>query len=497
MEPLAGIGLAILLLIIAVVVIVGTWASRYQKVGPEEVLIISGRRRVLTTATGTQEVGFRIVRNGGTFVWPVIEKIGRMSLRVIDTEVQTQNAMSKEGVPLEVAGTALFKIASSDEGIANAAERYMGVEVEEIRQDVKMVLEGHLRGVCGTLTPEEIYRDRAAFQAQIAEQAQADLRQLGIVLDTLTLRDIRDSQGYLDALGKKRTEEVRRDARIGVAIADREANVAEAENRQYSEVEQAKADANIAAAQRDLEVKKAEYESMIAAERSRAAQAGPLAQAKAEQQVTAEQTHLAEERARRREAELLSEIVKPAIADREAVELRATAEQSRLGREGEGEAARIRAIGEAEASAIGAKLIAEAEGLQKKAEAMAAFNEASMSLQIATELIHVLPEMIQAAVQPLSHVDEIRIVDFGGGNSNGDGANAGPLSKLLNVSPQAMASVDETLRQTLGTSLTEMIALIRSGKPVPLSRTETTETARRAAQRPRTSPAGAAEEPEG
>ncbi|MBM3939815.1 MAG: flotillin family protein [SAR202 cluster bacterium] len=167
-----GIGVAVLLVVVAFGAMLGTWASRYRKVGPDEVLIISGRRRRIVGADRQQmEVGYRIVRNGGTFVWPVVERVGRLSLRVMNTEVVTTNAMSKEGVPLEVAGTALFKVSSSNEGITNAAERYLGRSEDDIEKDVKLVLEGHLRGVCGTLTPEQIYQDRNAFQAKIVEQA--------------------------------------------------------------------------------------------------------------------------------------------------------------------------------------------------------------------------------------------------------------------------------------------------------------------------------------
>lgn len=454
-----GIAAPILLVVLALVVILATWASRYTKVGPDEALFISGRKHTATLPNGQEaEVGYRVVINGGTFVWPIVEKVGRMSLRVMDTSVATSGAMSIEGVPIEVDGTALFKISSSPDGVANAAERYMGVSQDEILADVKQVLEGHLRGVVGQLTPEEIYRDRVAFQNKIVEACQNDLNQLGIILDTLTLREIKDAQGYLDALGQRRTAQVKSEARIGQAEAEREAAVEEAKNRRQAQVAQAEADTAIAEAQKLRDVKKAQFDAERNSETAKAEQAEYLARALAEQEVTNAKTELARREAQRTEQELDATTIRPAVARRRAMEEDATGAQEKYRREGEGEADKIRSIGAANADSSKAALLAEAEGIRAKAESMERFNSATMDLELSRQLIETLPAIIEASVKPLQHVDKIELIDFGSG-----GNTSGPMSKLLNLSPEGLKVADESVKSTLGIGLLDLIERVRKG----------------------------------
>jgi flotillin len=462
--------------LVALIAVIGVWSSRYVKVGPDEVLILSGRKRTI----GGVEVGYRVVRNGGTFVWPVLERIGRLSLHAIATTVETNNALTMEGVPLIVHGVAIFKISSDEDGIVRAAERYQGRDRRDIESDVQSVLEGALRGVCGTLTPEEIYRDRQAFQQKIAEHAEPELARLGVTLDTLTLRDIKDAHGYLDALGRKRSAEVVRDARVGEANAVRDAEMAEADARQDAEIRKAEAETRIAQARRDLEVKRAEYEADVNRQGAIAAQAGPRATAEAEQDVARAQAALASERALQRENELRATVIKDAeaakqrvILDAEAAKQRAIldaegkaeglrreaeARQFDLERTGTGQASQEQQTGSAQAEVIKAKLVAEADGLREKAEAMREFTASTMRLEIAKELIATMPRIIEASVQPLAQVDSIRIVDFGGnGNGNGSGGSS-PANKLLDISPHAVTKADEVLRSTLGMGLRDLMS---------------------------------------
>ncbi len=482
----AGIGLIVLIIVLVFGAIIGTWARRYRRAGPDEVLVISGRRNKRRAPDGTtEEVGFRVVRNGGTFVFPVIEEFERMSLHVISTQVATHNAISKEGVPLIVIGTALFKVAGDDAGIINAAERYLGRPREDIERDVQAVLEGHLRGVCGQLTPEEIYQDRQAFQEQIAEQAQAELNQMGINLDTLTLRDISDEVGYLDALGRKRNAEVQRDARIGEANADRQAAVAEAAARQESESARAEADALIAEAEKERDVKKALYDAQTSAEEARAEQAAEQAEAEAKQQVASAESVLAQRRADQRRNELEAEVVAiaeaekqrqileaeaakqrailQAEADAQATVQRAEADRQSAVFAGEGEARQISDKGDAEASAIEARLAAEAKGLGERAEALKQYTDEAIRVQLATDVIEALPEIVTAAASPISHVDEIRLVSFGGGGGGANGDGNSPTRQLFGLTPEALSTTDEALKQTIGVSLVDLIGLIRSG----------------------------------
>jgi flotillin len=418
----AGIGLTVVLVFGA---IIGTWARRYRRAGPDEVLVISGRRNERRNAAGEiEDVDFRVVRNGGTFVFPTIEEFERMSLHVISTQVATHNAILKEGVPLIVVGTALFKVAGDDTGIINAAKRYLGRPQEHIERDVQAVLEGHLRGVCEQLTPEEIYRDRQAFQEQVADQAQAELTQMVITLDTLTLRDISDEVGYLDELGRRRTTEVSSDARIGEANADREAAIAEAMARQQSERARAEADAQIAEAEKDRDVRKASYAVQNSAAEARAEQA----EAEAKQRAAEAKTVLAQRRAEQRREELEAEASKQrdilqAKADAQATVARAEANKQSAVLSGEGNARQISDHGDAESSAIEGKLGAEAKGLGERAEALKQYSDEVIRVQLETDVIAALPETVAAAASPISHVDEIRLIDFGGGHSNGNGSS--------------------------------------------------------------------------
>ena len=489
-----GIAIAALVGVIALVAAIGIISSRYKKVGPNEVLIISGRKRTIAQAGGgTQVVGYRVVRNGGTFVWPVLEKIGRMSLESRKVPVGTEAAMSKEGVEIQVQAFALVKVASDERGIANAAERYLGKEADIVEQ-IRNVLEGHLRGVCGTLTPEEIYKDRQAFQIKIAEQAQPDLQQLGITMDTLTIQDIRDKKGYLEALGQKRTAEVLRDARVGKAIADQEATVSEVNARKISETAKADREAEISQAQKDMNVKKAQYNAETNKEQATAAQAGPKAEAKAQQEVAEAKTELAKKKAEQRQEELVAEVIKPAEAEKRKVVVDAEAAKSKkvleaegdkeakmklaeagqyeLRQEGEGEAAKVRNIGtaeadvvrlkgQAEADAVKAKLLAEAEGWQKRAEAMKAYSDAAMALELGQRLIAELPAMIQASASALGAVNKIEVFDFGGTGS--------PTTKLMGLAPEHVLKTLTWLKEAVGVD----VAGILKGVQTKLSGTAT------------------------
>lgn len=475
------IGIAVAAILIAIIAAVALWASRYIKVGPDEVAVISGRRRMLEVDGERRKVGFRVVRNGGTFVWPVFEQVGKLSLHAISTDVVTNNAITVQGVPLIVSGVAIFKVASDDAGIIRAAERYLGRDEREIEADVQSVLEGSLRAICGNMTPEDIYKDRQTFQQRVAAESEPELAALGINLDTLTLREIRDAHGYLDALGRAQTAEVIKDARVGEANAKREAEIAEALADQEAKTAQANAEAQIANAERDRDVKKAQFEAETNRERATASQAGPRAEAIARQEVVDAEAELARRRVSVREEELRAELVAQAEAERQQTVLRAQgaaeaqqrqaeadryareqaaeAEKAQLVANADGKAADERNVGLAEAEAIKAKLEAEADGLEQKAVAMQKFTDATTRLELAKELIASLPEIVNASTAPLSHIDDIRIVDFGGGNGhNGNGTGGGgPVDRLLSVSPASLARVDETLKSTLGFGVKDLM----------------------------------------
>src|SRR5664279_5056627 len=213
-------------ILLVIFIFAGIWASRYTKVGPNEVLVISGRKRRMTEPDGTvREVGFRIVKGGGVFVYPVFEKVDILKLELMTIDVQTPEVYTSKGVPVKVDGVAQIKVKGDDISISTASEQFLGKSTEEIRNIATQTLEGHLRAILGTMTMEEIYQNRDAFASKVQEVAAGDMANMGLGIVSFTIRDIRDTQGYLDALGKPRIAQVKRDAVIAQAEADRDAMI--------------------------------------------------------------------------------------------------------------------------------------------------------------------------------------------------------------------------------------------------------------------------------
>ena len=194
------------------------WAHQYTKVGPNEVLIISGRRK--------KDRGYRIVRGGGTFVTPFREKVQRLSLELMQFDVKTAETYTTHGVPVQIDGVCMVKVDGTPEGIEKAAEQFLSRGREDIVRTAMQAVVGHMRAAVGTLSIEDIYRDRARLVAKVRELADPDLDAMGLVIISLTVRNIGDKQGYLEALGRPRTAQVKRDAIRGEAEADREARAA-------------------------------------------------------------------------------------------------------------------------------------------------------------------------------------------------------------------------------------------------------------------------------
>ncbi|HWI57831.1 MAG TPA: flotillin family protein, partial [Bacillota bacterium] len=230
------------------------WASRYTKVGPNQVLVISGRKRRLVDPDGTtREVGFRIVKGGGRFVWPVYEKVDILSLELLTIDVQTPEVYTSKGVPVLVDGVAQIKVKGDDVSIGTAAEQFLSKGTDDIKNIATQTLEGHLRAILGTMTVEDIYQNRDAFASKVQEVAAGDMANMGLTIVSFTIRDIRDKQGYLDALGKPRIAQVKRDAQIAQAEADRDAMIKSSQATQAGQEAKFIADTKIAEAQRDYQ----------------------------------------------------------------------------------------------------------------------------------------------------------------------------------------------------------------------------------------------------
>ena len=213
-------------IVVVVFIFLMIWASRYTKVGPNEVLVVSGRKhRYADTEGARQTRGFRVVKGGGTFVIPVIEKVDRLSLELLTIDVQTPEVYTSKGVPVRVDGVAQIKVKGDDISISTAAEQFLSKPTDEIKNIATQTLEGHLRAILGTMTVEDIYQNRDAFASKVQEVAAGDMANMGLGIVSFTIRDIKDSQGYLDALGKPRIAQVKRDAVIAQAEADRDSMI--------------------------------------------------------------------------------------------------------------------------------------------------------------------------------------------------------------------------------------------------------------------------------
>ncbi len=416
---------------------------------PNEVIVLSGRKRTLPSG---DVVGYRLIRGGRAVRIPLIEKAARMSLETIPLDLTIQNAYSKGGIPLIVDAIANVKVDSNEPTFGNAVERFLGRNEEEIHQIAKDTLEGNLRGVLATLTPEEVNEDRLKFAQSLIEEADNDLQQLGLQLDTLKITNISDDAGYLDSIGRRKTAEVISEARKAEAEKTAEAEETEAISRRNAELVKAKSEQEIRNAQieanksvqvedaranqtieeetNNLRVKKAELERIAIEKEKQALVAGEKAEAKYRQE-------LEDERIILQRKKLEADVIEPARAEKEAQELRAI-----------GEAAKIRENGEAQLAVV-KEMIARYKEAGKDGEKIFVLN--------------MLPDIIEQLVSTVSQVeiDKLSIIDNGGGSGGGSG-----ISNIVNQMPGAVLTLAETLNNATGIDILGIIKDTASGRNV-------------------------------
>src|SRR5712664_1543563 len=287
---LGPVVVAVVGIVVVVFVFLAIWAGRYTKVGPNQVLVVSGRKHTYRDPDGTvQSRGFRIVKGGGTFVIPVVEKVDLLSLELLTIDVQTPEVYTSKGVPVRVDGVAQIKVKGDDISIATAAEQFLSKGVDDIKNIATQTLEGHLRAILGTMTVEDIYQNRDAFASKVQEVAAGDMANMGLSIVSFTIRDIRDGQGYLDALGKPRIAQVKRDAQIAQAEADRDAMIRSSQATQAGQEAKFQADSKIAEAQRDYQSNVAQYQAAVNQRKAEADLAYDLQKYKTGQLVKAEE----------------------------------------------------------------------------------------------------------------------------------------------------------------------------------------------------------------
>jgi flotillin len=449
----------------------GIWASRYTKVGPNQVLVISGRKHRMIDPDGTaREIGFRIVKGGGVFVWPVYEKVDLLSLELLTIDVQTPEVYTSKGVPVRVDGVAQIEVKGDDVSIATAAEQFLSKSTEEIKNVAMQTLEGHLRAILGTMTVEEIYQNRDAFASKVQEVAAGDMANMGLGIVSFTIRDIRDAQGYLEALGKPRIAQVKRDAQIAQAEADRDAMIKSSQATQAGQEAKFAADTKIAEAQRDYQTNVAQYQAAVNQRKAEADLAYDLQKFKTGQLVKAEevqvqiiekqkQIELQQQEIQRKQRELEANIQKPADAERYRVETLANARKFQLETEAAGaasatkasgfaqadvakatgiaEAEANKARGLAEASVIEAQGKAQAEAMRMKAESFKQYNEAAVIEMI----MRVLPEVAGKISEPLAKTEKMVIINSGNGPGGGASKLTGDVTQIIAQLPPVIESL--------------------------------------------------------
>ena len=424
----------------------------FHTVGPNHALIVSG---------GSAQPRLKV--GGRMFVLPILQRAQMISLEVMTLQVNTARVYTKEGVSVSVDGVAQVKVGRSEEAIRTAAEQFLGKNSMQIAEVALQTLEGQQRAILGTMTVEDIYRDRVAFAEQVRDVAATDMTNMGLEIVSFSIRDIQDEQGYLEALGVRRTAEVKRDAAIGEAQAERDAGIKEASADQQRQAARFEADTEIAESERDFQTKKAGYDQEVNARRAEAELAYSLQEAKTRQRIREEelqvevverqkQIEIQVQEITRRERELDATIRRPAEAERDQLELvaegnrrrvrveseaqrykletvaegersriiaeaQADAESIRL--RGQADADAIRARGEAEADATRAQGLAEAQAMNKKADAWKEYGQAAMIQQ----LFESLPDVAGAVAQPLAKTDSIVVISNGGDSNAGAGAS--------------------------------------------------------------------------
>ncbi|GBC78881.1 hypothetical protein HRbin09_00090 [bacterium HR09] len=427
--------------VFVVVLAFALWAFNYRKVGPNQVLVISGRTSTVIEPDGRRRrVGYRLQVGGGTFVMPLLESVQVLPLDVISVSIRCPEVLTAHGVIIAAEAFGQVKVSSDERRLHRAVENFLSRGTAGIAAVAQEVLEGHMRAALGTMAVEEIYSQRDRFAERVRSAAQADFDRLGLELLAFSLKDITDSQGYLEALGARRIAEVKRDAAIAQAETERDATIRAAQYRKEGDVARLAAEAELAAATRDFEIQRAGFQAAVNAKRAQAELAYELEKAKLLEQVKRQEyqiklvekelaTKLEEQEIALREKHLEATVKRPAEAETYRAKLEAEAEAYRKELEAKGRVAGMRLEAQVRAEALREQGKAEAEAMREKAAAWRDYTQAALAEMV----IQKLPELARAVAEPLSKVDRIVMVGDASGTSKLTGQVAEVLAQLPTV----------------------------------------------------------------
>jgi flotillin len=447
--------------VLAFLLLMSFLANLYRKAGPNEAIVVYGLG------------GTRVVKGHGTLVFPMVQNWRQLSLELMSFDVAPQQDLyTKQGVAVTVEAVAQIKVKSDQESILTAAEQFLTKTPDQRESLIRLVMEGHLRGIIGQLTVEEIVKQPEMVGDRMRSTCADDMNKMGLEVISFTIKEVRDKNEYIVNMGRPDVARIKRDADVATAEAERDTAIRRAVATREAAVARAQADqervlaetlslAKQAEAQRDLEVKKAQYLEVTKKQQAQADKAYDIQANIMQQQVITEQVRVQqvekegqvkvqEAEINRREKELIATVLKGAEIERQRIETLAAAEKQRLTAEAEGQASAIRANGEAEAEIIFKKGEAEAKAMNVKAEAFQEYNQAA----IIDKLFTSMPEIVRALAAPLANVDKITVISTGNDGAAGVNKITGDITRMAAQVP----ALFETLS---GMSLTDLLGKVR------------------------------------
>ena len=456
-NPVVMVGLVVA----ALMFVLFTITSWFRKAGPNEALIVYGFR------------GTRVVIGKGTVILPVVESYKTLSLELMSFDVAPQQDLyTNQGVAVTVEAVAQIKVKSDSTSINTAAEQFLTKTPPQREGLIRLVMEGHLRGIIGQLTVEQIVKEPEMVADRMRSTCADDLSKMGLEVISFTIKEVRDKNEYISNMGRPDVARIKRDADVATAEAERDTAIRRAQAQREAAIAKAQADqervmaetlslAKQSEAQRDLQVKQAAYAEMVKKQQAQADKAYEIQANIQQQQVIMEavkvqqvekqeQIKVQEAEILRHEKELIASILKGAEVERQRIEQLASAERQRQISEAEGRASAIRAQGEAEAEIIFKKGEAEAKAMNMKAEAYQEYNQAA----VVDRLITNLPELVRAMTEPLSKVDKITIVSTGNSGSAGVHKITGDITEIA-------AQIPALLKALSGMDMGELLGKVR------------------------------------
>lgn len=459
MGTIPTIALPIAAVVLAIVLVLMLFVKNYIKVPPNVVAVFTGGGRQ------------KIVRGGAKFRIPVLERVDFMSLEPFSIEVSVTDVYSQNGVPVSVTAVGLVRFGSDDQMIATAVQRFLTTDRSTLHAQVKEILAGNMRSIVSQMTVEDLNNKRDEFTKKVLSEAADVFKPIGMEIDVLTIQSISDANGYLAALGRTRTAEVKRDAEIGEAEAKRDSTIRTAEAERAGKEAEAAAATQIAQAERNRDIELAKIKALVDKEKATADQAGPLAEAEARRAVVvaqaetdmrAEEAQIAVEQQRTERARSAAEadVIVPAQAASEATVVKANADAQavRLAAEAEAEARKQQAAAhqtELEAAAAGkeADLKAQATGQKELATALGEFTPDAIRVLIGQMMIEKMPEMAAHFAEQIGAIDKMVVVQNGGS----DGDNSSMMQQLVSAVPAGIVAIKEAMSAMSGTDIQELL----------------------------------------